>query len=137
MPWCHECETEYVDGIEKCPDCGSALTDELPPSMLPKPKLGWSFKREKGVSAEAQWPTDSNGENIAAAFLTNVAGTQAEYELALSLLRSFNIPYACEFTGMGQISKVYTGFSSSGMDIYVPVTMLEDANNILFGASED
>ena len=137
MPWCQECESEYDNNITECPFCGSELLDEMPPSMLPKAKMSWSFKREKGVSDLVEWPKDASGENVTAAFLTNIGGNQVDYELALSLLRAFNIPYAFEFKGSGQVAKLYTGFSSSGMDIYVPETLLEDAKNILFSDSED
>jgi len=136
MPWCHECETEYEHGFEKCPDCGCELSDEMPPSMLPKLKANWSFKGEKGVSDLTEWPKDEKGESVAAAFLTNVGGTQLDYEMVLSQLRAFSIPYASELTGSGQFTKVLMGFSGAGMDIYVPETLLEDAKNILFSDSE-
>jgi hypothetical protein len=29
--YCPECVSEYVEGVTKCPDCGVALIDELPP----------------------------------------------------------------------------------------------------------
>lgn len=30
MPFCPECEYEYEDGIEECPDCGAGLVGQLP-----------------------------------------------------------------------------------------------------------
>ena len=30
MPYCPECRYEYLSGVDKCPDCGSDLVDELP-----------------------------------------------------------------------------------------------------------
>lgn len=30
MPFCPKCEAEYVEGIEECVDCQTALVDELP-----------------------------------------------------------------------------------------------------------
>lgn len=136
MPWCHNCEMEHVDGIDKCPDCGEELSDELPPSMLPKTKASWSFKGEKETSDLADWPKDEKGKKVVPAYLTNIFGTEADYQLALSQLRAFKIPYACEFTGLGQMAKITAGFSISGMDIYVPESMLEDARNILFSDTE-
>ncbi len=123
--------------MEKCPDCGSELVDETTPSVLPKPEMKWSFKREKGVSGLALWPKNEKGEKVPASFLTNIGGTQVDYDVALSVLRAFSIPYACELSGSGQFTKIYMGFSSGGMDIYVPETMLDDARNILFSDSED
>ena len=32
MPYCPKCGFEYEPGIEKCPDCGVPLVDELPPT---------------------------------------------------------------------------------------------------------
>lgn len=29
MPFCPNCTYEYVEGIKKCPDCGTSLVDEL------------------------------------------------------------------------------------------------------------
>ena len=30
MPFCPECKCEYVNGVEKCPDCDAELVWELP-----------------------------------------------------------------------------------------------------------
>ena len=35
MPFCPKCKYEYVQGIEKCPDCDAELVWELPDHKLP------------------------------------------------------------------------------------------------------
>jgi hypothetical protein len=30
MPFCPRCRYEYVEGVKRCPDCGSRLVRELP-----------------------------------------------------------------------------------------------------------
>ena len=58
MPFCPKCRYEYVQGIEKCPDCDVELVWELP-SEPPKPEDLWSneaavtvFTAKDGVEAE-------------------------------------------------------------------------------------
>ncbi len=36
--FCSECRSEYVAGIEECPDCKVPLVEELPPKPKPPPK---------------------------------------------------------------------------------------------------
>ncbi|NLL45784.1 MAG: hypothetical protein GX250_03105 [Clostridiales bacterium] len=136
MPWCHNCESEYQDGTMICPECGGELFEEMPPSMMEPAKASWrlGFKR---TDSSPEWPLDSDGRRISSAFLANIAGTQVDYEMALSVLRAFNIPYVCDFPGAGPFVKILIGFSGAGMNIYVPETMLEDARNVLFSSSED
>ena len=31
MPFCPKCRSEYVEGVEKCPECQVELVQELPP----------------------------------------------------------------------------------------------------------
>ena len=38
MPFCPECRYEYVEGVETCPDCGSALVAELAAQQTPEPE---------------------------------------------------------------------------------------------------
>jgi hypothetical protein len=32
MPFCPSCRFEYVAGVARCPDCGAALVESLPPA---------------------------------------------------------------------------------------------------------
>lgn len=34
MPYCPNCKYEYFKGIDKCPDCGAELVDELPTEII-------------------------------------------------------------------------------------------------------
>jgi len=40
MPYCSECDNEFQNWVQVCPDCGAALVDKLPkpPPLKPKPK---------------------------------------------------------------------------------------------------
>jgi hypothetical protein len=36
MPFCPSCRTEYVAGVARCADCGTALVSTLPPEPVPE-----------------------------------------------------------------------------------------------------
>ena len=77
------------------------------------------------------WPKDDNGEPVAPAFLMTVTGTQMDYELAISLLRSFAIPTLRDFPDTAGLAKIILGFAGTGMDVYVPENMLEFAREVM------
>lgn len=131
MPWCHNCESEYQDENKVCPECGGELFEEIPPSMMEPAKTSWRLGFKK-TDSSPEWPLDSDGRRMRPAFLANIAGGQLDYDMALSVLRAFNIPYVCDLPGAGPFVKILIGFSGAGMNIYVPETMLEDAKNVLF-----
>ena len=37
MPFCPNCKYEYEEGVETCPDCGTALVDSLPVPVEQEP----------------------------------------------------------------------------------------------------
>ena len=52
-------------------------------------------------------------------------------ELALNLLEAYGIPHVSEYPNNGEFGKLILGHPPSGMEVFVPETMLEDAKNIL------
>lgn len=48
MPYCPDCLTEYIDGTEKCEDCGMKLAPGCPPKRMPVPATGADKSRAIG-----------------------------------------------------------------------------------------
>ena len=95
--------------------------------------MSWSFINEPGI----EWPFDGDGEAIQPAFLTHIHGSALEIEITLKLLEAYGIPYLTEYPNNGLLNKLILGTSPSGIELYVPATMLEDAKDILNANPED
>ena len=89
--------------------------------------MKWSFKREKGP----QWPNDDEGKPVPPAYLTRVHGGPLNMELTLNLLGAYGIPYVCQYPNNGAFGKIIMGHSPMGTDIFVPQTMLFEAQDLL------
>ena len=77
------------------------------------------------------WPSDEEGRTVPPAFLTHIGGGPLDMELTLNLLQAYGIAYVCEFPNNGLFGKLILGHPPSGMEVYVPETMLEEAMNLL------
>lgn len=77
------------------------------------------------------WPMGPDGapeEGI----LLETAGDFAAYGgLTCSILESFGIPYLIKRSEQGQIGFLYGGFSPEGVKLYVPVSRLDEARELL------
>jgi len=89
--------------------------------------MDWSFKKPDGP----EWPKGEDGEPVAPAYLKHISGGPLDLEVALNLLDAYGIPHVSEFPNNGAFGKLIFGHPPSGMEIFVPETMLEDAHNIL------
>ena len=89
--------------------------------------MKWSFKKPSGP----EWPKDENGEPVAPAYLKHISGGPLDLEVALNVLEAYGIPHVSEYPNNGEFGKLIFGQPPSGMEIFVPETMLEDARNIL------
>jgi len=89
--------------------------------------MDWKFNKPDVID----WPNDENGEPVSPAYLKHVSGGPLDLEIAVNLLKAYDIPYLSEYPNNGQFGKLILGHPPSGMEIFVPETMLEDAQNIL------
>ncbi|MCL2568864.1 MAG: hypothetical protein FWE12_05440 [Oscillospiraceae bacterium] len=90
----------------------------------------WSFgKPTKGLP----WPNDENGKPIEPAFLVHLSAVDLEGQIVISMLESEGIPVVTQYPNGGSFGRVIIGISGTGIDLYVPITRLEDAIGMLEG----
>jgi len=75
MPYCAKCLIEYVEGTDKCEDCGEALVPGSPPEPPPRIDLA----KEKDVK-------------LVPVRVFNGGTAQMDAELAQNILRTQSIP---------------------------------------------
>jgi hypothetical protein len=89
----------------------------------------WAFGKKKKIMDI--WPKKENGDMITPAFLMHAGGNPMDTEITISLLDAYGIPAVCTYPNDGEFGKLIIGYAGGGVDIFVPETMLEDAQNIL------
>ena len=94
---------------------------------------GFSGKRVKGPP----WPKLEDGKPVPPSFLTHLRATDFEGEIVVNLLASSDIPVVTQYPNDGTFGQIILGFSGTGLDIYVPETLLEDAKALLDGQFEE
>ena len=82
-------------------------------------------------SGKPEWPRDEKGIAVLPAFLMHIGGGPLDMELTLNLLEAYGIPHLCDYPNNGLFGKLIMGHPPSGMQVFVPETMLEDAQNLL------
>ena len=102
--------------------------------MEEKIKLEWGRK----ITGELleRWPKDENGELIEPVFLTHCASIDMSDEMLVNLLEAYEIPCVRQYPNDGDFGRLVLGMSGTGVDIYVPITMYEDAVNLSEGSAE-
>ena len=92
-------------------------------------KSFWKFG--KSHKTEPDWPLEESGEKVKAVLLKETFDSPAESDMVISMLAAYGIPCFKYYDKDGGAGKVINGFSGYGASLYVPQTMLEEANNIL------
>ncbi len=82
------------------------------------------------------WPKGPDGEPEEPAFLTNCSPLDLAADMLRNMLEAYGIPSIQRYPGDGAFGKVVLGMSGSGVDIYVPKSSLEQAQELLKGEPE-
>ena len=88
-------------------------------------KSDWG--RAMGEKLYDRWPKNAQGEPEIPALLCNCKSLDLGDELKINMLEAYGIPCLKIYPGDGSFGKLILGMSGQGVDIYVPQSMLEDA----------
>lgn len=102
--------------------------------MEENPKLEWGRKITGDLYK--RWPRDEKGELVEPVFLTHCMNLDMSDEMTVNLLEAYGIPCLRQYPNDGDFGRLVLGVSGTGVDIYVPMTMYEDAVSLSEGSSE-
>jgi len=102
--------------------------------MANGPELTWGRSPN---DLPARWPRKADGTPEAPALLTHRMEWNYESEILEQKLRAYDIPVFRQMGNLGTLSKIVLGFSGSGVDLYVPESLLSDAQELLRPVEED
>lgn len=111
--WCPRCKKEFDAEMEKCPECGSVLSEKQ------------AFRLDDVDLDKLVWLCDAENDFDA--------------DVKISLLRSCGIAAFKRYPGFSAVAKIYCGNTNLGVKLYVGEDELERANEILrspFDAAE-
>ncbi len=91
-------------------------------------KLTWG---ETPRDLPERWPKGSDGAPEAPALLAHRMEWNCEVDMLEQMLRAYDVPVLISGGNYGSLGKVVFGFSGEGVDLFVPASMLEDAQNLL------
>ena len=91
----------------------------------------FNWRRKKFDRITERWPKTEDGELVPPVLFQHINGSELDVEMTVNLLEAYGIPVLRKASGDGTLGEVILGASGYGVDIFVPETMLEDAQNIM------
>lgn len=114
MPWCPECNAEYVDGCNECSDCGCALVEHK--------------------VQESQDEILDPDDNVNEPTLLMTAINEYEAQGVKTFLESEGIPVLFVYKGLGGQLTVIMGTSTDEVEIKIPKSCMNRAQALLENA---
>ena len=117
MPWCPKCGMEYREGIRTCYNCGGQ------PLVAAQP--------QKSKPEQSDWDAFFDKNSRDKAVFLQTSSTEIEADMTESLLRAYGIPVLRKYQQQDGYFKVAGGRAILGVDLYVPSSVLQQAQEIL------
>ena len=88
----------------------------------------WNFGNpKKGLP----WPNGADGNPVPPAFLVHLRALDLEAQIVKTMLESAEIPVIVQQPAGGDFGQIILGFSGTGVDLYIPQTLLDAAKALL------
>ncbi|MCL1829302.1 MAG: hypothetical protein FWG32_07385 [Oscillospiraceae bacterium] len=84
-----------------------------------------------------KWPVDDKGDPEPPVFLTHRSGSNLDDETLVAMFDAYGIPCLRRYPSDGDFGRLVFGVPASGVDIFVPASMHNDATALLEGESDD
>ena len=97
--------------------------------MNEAPLSGW--EKSAGKPLLERWPKREDGSYETPAFLCMKRCNDMADRLLVNMLEAYSIPCLCIAPGDGSFGTVVLGMSGQGTWIYVPESLLEDAQELI------
>lgn len=112
----------------------NSISEAGPKGPYDDAKPSWSNSFQGQFYKE--WPK-KDGTPEEPAFLKHCTSVDMEDEMLISMLSAYGIPAVKLYPSNGSFGKVVLGMSAEGTDIFVPISMLDDATSLMGGFSND
>ena len=99
------------------------------------PKIEWGRADLTGLAE--RWPKREDGQREPARFFCHCTCVDMEDRLLVNMLEAYGIPCLRSYPGDGGFGRVIMGASGTGVDIFVPKSMLEEATMLIEGENCD
>lgn len=92
------------------------------------------FNWGRSKDPAANWPVGEDAKPVRPVLLCDQTGLSMDCDVLINMLGAYGVPVMKKYPGDGSFGKVMLGVPGYGVELYVPETMLEMAQDLI---SED
>lgn len=84
-----------------------------------------------------RWPKNEKGEPEAPVYLCHCSGLDMDDTMLITRMEALGIPCLPQYPNNGEFGKIILGISGTGVDVFVPESLWEDACELLKEPEEE